>query len=73
MPKMKVKETHRNDELGQNEATLTMTNDALLFIRAAVNAYIESGLGDIDDPKFNEIKKEVQEDIHQAWRLLNPS
>jgi hypothetical protein len=73
MPKMKVKETHRNDDLGQNEATMTVTNDAVLFLKEAVAMYIQRDFGDKDDPKQNKIRQEVKQDLHEAWKALNPS
>ena len=73
MPKMKVRNVQRNDEIGQMEAVMIVTNDAILFLRQAVDAFIQSNLGDPDDPKFNAIKVEVKQDLHEAWKLLNPS
>jgi hypothetical protein len=73
MPKMKVKETHRNDDLGENEATMTVTNEAILFLKEAVAMYIQRDFGDKDDPQLQKTKKEVQQDLHEAWKLLNPS
>ncbi len=73
MPKMKVKEVHRNDEIGQKEATMTVTNDAVLFLQEAVRMYIQRDFGDKDDPQLQQTKKEVQQDLHEAWKALNPS
>ena len=73
MPKMKVKETHRNDEIGQNEATMTVTNDAVLFLKEAVAMYVQRDFGDKDDQQLQKTKREVQQDLHDAWKALNPS
>jgi hypothetical protein len=73
MPKMKVKDVQRNDDTGEKEATMMVTNDAIKFLKEAVNMYIQRNMGDIDDPKFNALKQEVKDDLHQAWKVLNPS
>jgi len=73
MPKMKVKEVHRNDEIGQKEATMSVSNDAIKFLNEAVNMYIQKGFGDPDDNKQQAIIQEVKDDLHEAWTLLNPS
>ena len=73
MPKMKVKDIQRNDDTGEKEATMMVTNDAILFLREAVNMYIEKGFGDTNDPNFIKIRDEVKADLHQAWKVLNPS
>ena len=73
MPKMKVKEVHRNDDIGQKEATMSVTNDAILFLQEAVNMYIQRGFGDKDDQQLQQIKQEVKQDLHDAWKVLNPS
>ena len=73
MPKMKVREVKRNDETGDNEAAMMVTNDAIKFLSEAVNMYIQKGFGDKDDPKQESIRQEVKSDLHEAWKLLNPS
>ena len=87
MPKMKVNEIQYNDTIGQKEATMTVTNDAILFLQDAVNVYLQERsltcptcgtvtnytLGDKDDATLQAIKLEVKEDLHQAWKALNPS
>jgi hypothetical protein len=73
MPKMKVKDIQRNDDTGEKEATMMVTNDAIKFIKEAVAMYIQKGFGDKDDPKKEALIEEVQDDLHQAWKVLNPS
>jgi hypothetical protein len=73
MPKMKVKETHRNDDTGDREATMMVSNEAIKFLNDAVNMYIQRGFGDTDDPKKVAIYQEVKQDLHEAWKALNPS
>jgi hypothetical protein len=73
MPRMKVKDIQYNDDLGQKEATMTVTNDAVLFLQDAVNMYIQRNFGDPDDEQLQAIKQEVKDDLHGAWKVLNPS
>ena len=73
MPKMKVKSIERNNETNEKEATMMVSNEAVLFLRDAVNMYIQRGFGDKDDAKQNKISQEVKQDLHDAWKLLNPS
>jgi hypothetical protein len=80
MPKMKVKEVHRNDDSGESEATMMVSNEAIKFLNEAVGIYtqhkcevVPEGFGDKDDPKQQAIIEEVKEDLHQAWKVLNPS
>ena len=73
MPKMKVKSIERNNETNEKEATMMVSNEAVLFLRDAVNMYIQRGFGDKDDAKQNKIRQEVKQDLHDAWKLLNPS
>ena len=74
MPKMKVKEVTKNDSIGQKEASMTVTNDAVEFLREAVNIYIQrEDIGDKNDPKKVAVMKEVQQDLIDAHNLLNPS
>ena len=73
MPKMKVKSVERNESTSEKEATMTVTNEAILFLQEAVNMYIQRDFGDKDDAKFQQTKMEVKQDLHEAWKLLNPS
>jgi hypothetical protein len=80
MPKMKVKEVHRNDDTGDKEASMMVTNDAIKFLNEAVNIYtqhncevVPEGFGDKDDAKQQAIIQEVKQDLHEAWKVLNPS
>ena len=73
MPKMKVKSIERNNETNEKEATMMVSNEAVLFLKEAVNMYIQRGFGDKDDVKQEKIRQEVKQDLHQAWKLLNPS
>jgi hypothetical protein len=72
MPKMKVKAIQQ-DETGQNEATMTVSNDAIKFLNEAVNMYIQKDFGDKDDTKQQALIKEVKDDLLAAFQVLNPS
>jgi hypothetical protein len=80
MPRMKINDIKRNDETGEKEATMMVTNSAVKFLKEAVNMYTQhkcevapDGFGDTDDVRKNEIIQEVESDLHQAWKELNPS
>jgi hypothetical protein len=80
MPRMKVKDIKRNDDTGEKEANMMVSNEAIKFLNEAVGIYtqhtcevVPEGFGDKDDVKQQAIIEEVKDDLHQAWKVLNPS
>jgi hypothetical protein len=69
---MKTKSIEKNQD-GQTEVFVSLSNQEIIFLKEAVNMYIQRDFGDKDDSKLQAIKQQVKEDLHHAWVLLNPS
>lgn len=59
----------RNKDTGKKWVDISISNDAIRFIKSAVEFYE----GDKDDKNNQELKEEVRKFIHNTWKELNPS
>lgn len=59
----------KNPENGKMWIKVDISNDAIRFIKSAVQMYE----GDKDDRDNQETKEEVRRVIHELWKQLNPS
>lgn len=69
---MKTKSIEKNQD-GQMEASVMLSNQEIIFLQEVVKMYEDKRLGDIDDPQIDKIKKELSQELHECWKLLNPS
>jgi hypothetical protein len=70
---MKTKAIEKNQDTGQTEVFVSLSNQEIIFLNEAVNMYIQKDFSDSDDTKMQVIKQQVKEDLHHAWTQLNPS
>ena len=59
----------RDRNTGVKWVDIRISNDAIRFIKSAVQMYE----GDKDDTSNEELKREVRKMIHEVWKQLNPS
>ncbi len=59
----------RNPQTGKMWIDIHISNEAIRFIKSAVQMYE----GDKDDNDNQELKREVRKAIHEIWKELNPS
>lgn len=58
-------DVYKDPTTGKKWINVSMSNDAIRFIKFAVESY----KGDKDDKKMEAIR----DDVHQLWRVMNPS
>ena len=56
-------------EGNQKFMNVRISNDAIIQI----NALLRGDKGDVDDPKYQQLIKEMIDDTHEIWKILNPS
>jgi hypothetical protein len=59
--------------IDRTQVLVSLSNQEIIFLKEAVNMYIQRHFGDIDDPAINKIKKEMAQELHQIWKTMNPS
>jgi hypothetical protein len=70
---MKTKYLQTNPDTGQTEAFVALSNQEIIFLKEVVRMYDQKRLGDYDDKNIITLKKDLIEELHQAWRSMNPS
>jgi hypothetical protein len=58
---------------GQKIVNVNISNDAVISLKECVNGFIDGKFGDHDDPRQKKLGQELEEDLHQVWKALNPS
>jgi hypothetical protein len=59
----------KNPENGEKFVTITISNTDIRIIKSSVEAY----QGDKDDVNYQVKMEKVRDNIHQTWKVLNPS
>lgn len=59
------REPYKDKNTGQLWIDISLSNNAIRFIKFAVESY----KGDKDDKKM----EKVREDVHELWKVMNPS
>jgi len=65
----KLGEITKDQRTGERSITLTISNSKIKIIKSAVEFYT----GDKDDTDYQKKMEELRDNVHQAWRKLNPS
>jgi hypothetical protein len=57
----------------QKIVNINISNDAVLFLKECVDAFLDGKYGDTDDTRQKKLAQELKENLHLIWRELNPS
>lgn len=68
-----ITEVSDDPELGDKVMGVKITSAAVTFINSAVIGFIDGKYGDPDDPKKVKLANELRDDLHEIWKLFNPS
>ncbi len=69
---MKIKSMEKNQDTGQMEASVMLSNQEIIFLKEVVKMYEDKRLGDIDDKNIDKIKKGLTKELREAWKSMNP-
>ena len=64
-----IDEPFRDSDTGKMWINISISNDAIRYIKSAVMFYE----GDMDDPNNEQKKIAIRNAIHSLWKLMNPS
>lgn len=56
-----------------NEIIIAVKNEPIKQLNDIINKYIQSDWGDKDDPRIQQLNKDMADDILELRRLFNPS
>ena len=69
MTEFKIENVFKSPDNAEMYITITLSNSDIKNIKSAITMY----QGDKDDTKNQQKMEKLRDNIHQAWKALNPS